>query len=101
MKYWYEKSSEEEKRILGKIVSREEKGILGKINSGKGRISKNEESTAFHLQMRLLVYKSKNRYHLVSPFFEEIARENIPRILLKLIQAGQSIWPTYLNFISI
>lgn len=85
LKYWYEKSSEEEKRILGKIVSREEKGILGKINSGKGRISKNEESTAFHLQMRLLVYKSKNRYHLVSPFFEEIARENIPRILLENI----------------
>lgn len=59
-KYWYNKSPEDEKKILGKIVSR------------KGKISKDEENIAQNLEKRLLVYQWDDRYHLVSPFFKKI-----------------------------
>lgn len=81
-KYWYDKSSEEEKRILRKISLEEKKGILGKILPRRGRISKDEENTARDLQKRLLIYKSNSRYHLVSPFFKERARDDISRVFL-------------------
>lgn len=53
-KYWYQKSSEDEKKVLGKVVSR------------KGKMSKDEEKTAQDLEKRLLIYKRIDRYHLVS-----------------------------------
>lgn len=60
--YWYERSLEDEKRVLEEIVSR------------KGRISRDKESIAEHLEKRLLIYKKANKYHLVSPFFRRIVK---------------------------
>ena len=61
-KYWYKRSLEDEKRVLGKIVTR------------KGKISKDEENIAQHLEKRLLIYKKDDRYHLVSPFFKRVIK---------------------------
>lgn len=61
-KYWYERSLEDEERVLGKIIS------------GKGKISRDEESIAQHLERRLLIYKKANRYHLISPLFKRIIK---------------------------
>jgi hypothetical protein len=61
-KYWYNKSSEEEKRVL-ESISREE------------NISTGDESVVSKLERRLLVYNKNGRSHLVSPFLEKVMEE--------------------------
>jgi hypothetical protein len=60
-RYWYDKSSEEEKSLLEKI-------------SRKENISAEEGNAAINLEKRLLVYRKNDRYHLVSPFFKKIIK---------------------------
>ena len=81
VEYWYEKCTEDEKSDLGEISSR------------KGKISRDEESIAQHLEKRLLIYKEADRYHLVSPFF----KKNI-KVESKVFDWNYFIIPLFLAF---
>ena len=98
-RFWYNKSSEEEQRLLEKISRKED-------------ISTEEERFGNNLERRLLIYRKNNRSHLVSPFFERIIEEKIkkkekeekiskkegkekelPSLISSLIEKIEKSWP--------